>query len=258
MVITSPSNDRIKHIINLGKKSSYRKECGQFAAEGIKMFRETPREDIVNVYVSETFAAQNADLLGETDFQIVSDNVFKKISDTVTPQGILCTVRQRRYSLEDIMNSDAARQGGKMRFVVLDRIQDPGNLGTIVRTAEGAGVTAVIAGNDTADIYSPKVIRSTMGSIYRVPYITADSLPDMIDRLHDYGVTVYAAHLRGERYLGDITYADRAAVMIGNESQGLSGEVSAKADELVKIPMKGQVESLNAAVAAALFMYAMR
>lgn len=258
MVITSQSNEQIKHIINLNKKSSYRKQNRQFIAEGVKMFREAPKEDIVKVYVSDTFSAQNDKLLENTDFQIVSDAVFNKISDTVTPQGILCIVKQRQYSLKNIVDTYDRHENDRIRFVILDRIQDPGNLGTIIRTAEGAGITAIITGNDTVDRYSPKVIRSTMGSIYRVPFITADSLPDVIDGLHEYGFTLYAAHLQGAGYYDDIAYSDRAAVMIGNESQGLSSDVSAKADKLVKIPMQGKIESLNAAVAAALFMYSMR
>lgn len=281
MIITSPSNEQIKNIINLRQRSGYRRERQQFIAEGIKMFREIPENDLVKVYISETFHRNNEELFSckndkrlfcGTGFQLVSDNVYKKISDTVTPQGVLCIVRQRQDKLEDVIRgaeSDAHMSGidvsntalsekNKLRFVVLDRIQDPGNLGTIIRTAEGAGITAVIAGNDTVDRYNPKVIRSTMGSIYRVPYIIADDLPAMLDNLRIRGVVIYAAHLKGTEYYNDTKYADRAAVMIGNESKGLCGEVMRKADNLIKIPMCGKVESLNAAVAAALLMYAMR
>ncbi len=254
MVITSASNGQIKNIINLKEKSKYRKESLCFVAEGIKMFSEAPKNRLKKVYVSETFYEKNAGMLENVETQVVTDSVFMKISDTVSPQGILCVIEQKKYDLKDFVSSKDKKQ----RFVVLDRLQDPGNLGTIIRTAEAAGITAVIAGNDTADIYNPKVIRSTMGSVYRVPVIIADNLEEQINILKHNGIRTYAAHLHGKKNYDEIHYGDKTAVFIGNESKGISDEISAMADELVKIPMSGQAESLNAAIAAAVLMYAMR
>ena len=248
MVITSTSNEQIKKLIQLKEKSKVRKTTGTFTVEGKKMFVEIPAEDLVSVYVSETFLKENGKLVKDKKYQIVSDQVFKKISDTVTPQGIVAVVKQKSYSIDYIIEK---RNKEKSCIVVLDRLQDPGNMGTIVRTGEAAGI---IMSKDSADIYNPKVIRSTMGSIFRVPFSIVDDLVAAVDTLKDNGITTYAAHLKGELYnSGSLT--NDCALLIGNEARGLSEEISAKADKLIKIPMHGKVESLNAAVATAILMY---
>lgn len=252
MVITSTSNEQIKYIVQLKEKAKVRRTEGKFVVEGIKMFSEIPTEDLVSVYVSESFVSTNP--LKNINYQIVSDNVFKKISDTVTPQGILAVVKQKKYTVEEIL---ASRNKKKSCIVVLDRLQDPGNLGTIVRTGEGAGISGIIMSSDCADIYNPKVIRSTMGSIFRVPFTVVEDLPNAIEQLREDGVTTYAAHLKGEDY-NKADLSKDVAFLIGNEARGLSNEVSAKADKLIKIPMEGKVESLNAAVATAILMYQAR
>lgn len=251
MIITSAANEQIKSIIALKEKSKVRKTNKLFTVEGIKMFSEVPKKDLADVYVSESFQKQNKNILKNIDYKVVSDNVFKKISDTVTPQGILAVVRQKNYTVDYIINN---RKKNKSCIVVLDRLQDPGNLGTIVRTGEGAGISGIILSNDSADIYNPKVIRSTMGSIFRVPFAVTDNLPDAIDKLKACGITTYAAHLKGKEYNKGIFEKD-CALLIGNEARGLSQEISQKADRLIKIPMEGKVESLNAAVATAILMY---
>lgn len=251
MIVTSTSNEQIKNIIQLKEKSKVRKNKKMFTVEGIKMFQEIPEKDLVNTIVSETFERENGKMLTGRTYLTVSDNVFKKISDTVTPQGIMAIVRQREYTIDDIVNS---RNKNKSCIVVLDRLQDPGNLGTIVRTGEGAGISGIVMSNDCADIYNPKVIRSTMGSIFRVPFTIADNLPKAVDRLKESGVTVYAAHLNGEIYSSG-NLAKDCAFLIGNEARGLSDEVASKADQWIKIPMSGKVESLNAAIATAILMY---
>ena len=251
MVITSTSNEQIKKLILLKEKSKVRKTTGTFTVEGKKMFVEIPAEDLVSVYVSETFLKENGELVKEKKYQIVSDQVFKKISDTVTPQGIVAVVKQKSYSIDYIIEK---RNKEKSCIVVLDRLQDPGNMGTIVRTGEAAGISGIIMSKDSADIYNPKVIRSTMGSIFRVPFAIVDDLAAAVDTLKDNGITTYAAHLKGELYNSGSLTKD-CALLIGNEARGLSEEISAKADKLIKIPMHGKVESLNAAVATAILMY---
>lgn len=262
MVIQSTSNEQIKKIVQLREKSKVRNKEGCFLVEGIKMFREAPKEDILKVYVSERFLSENENrfgntemlpekLLQEVDYQIVSDGVFQKISDTVTPQGILAIVRQKKYTLNHLIDTI---HEGKNCFVVLDRIQDPGNLGTIVRTGEGAGINGVIMSSTTVDIYNPKVIRSTMGSIYRVPFVIVQDLPAAVRQLKAQNVTAYAAHLKGESYHKE-KFSERTALLIGNEANGLSDDVAREAEQLIKIPMQGKVESLNAAVATAILMY---
>lgn len=251
MVITSTSNEQIKKLIQLKEKSKVRKTTGTFTVEGKKMFVEIPAEDLVSVYVSETFLKENGELVKDKKYQIVSDQVFKKISDTVTPQGIVAVVKQKSYSIDYIIEK---RNKEKSCIVVLDRLQDPGNMGTIVRTGEAAGISGIIMSKDSADIYNPKVIRSTMGSIFRVPFSIVDDLAAAVDTLKDNGITTYAAHLKGELYNSGSLTKD-CALLIGNEARGLSEKISAKADKLIKIPMHGKVESLNAAVATAILMY---
>lgn len=251
MVITSTSNEQIKKLIQLKEKSKVRKTTGTFTVEGKKMFVEIPAEDLVSVYVSETFLKENGELVKDKKYQIVSDQVFKKISDTVTPQGIVAVVKQKSYSIDYIIEK---RNKEKSCIVVLDRLQDPGNMGTIVRTGEAAGISGIIMSKDSADIYNPKVIRSTMGSIFRVPFSIVDDLAAAVDTLKDNGITTYAAHLKGELYNSGSLTKD-CALLIGNEARGLSEKISAKADKLIKIPMHGKVESLNAAIATAILMY---
>lgn len=251
MVISSASNEQIKRVILLREKAKVRKKEGCFLVEGIKMFMEAPKDEVVKVYVSENFMEENSNIVEDYNYQIVSDSVFKKLSDTVTPQGIMAVVKQKKYTMQNILDTLHA---GQNCFVVLDRIQDPGNLGTIIRTGEGAGINGVIMSNTTVDIYNPKVIRSTMGSIYRVPFLIAEDLPGAVRTLKQAGITAYAAHLKGGPYNKE-EFPNKTALLIGNEGNGLSDEVSGEADRLIKIPMKGQVESLNASIATAILMY---
>ncbi len=247
--ITSAANSQIKRLINLKNKPRARRREGVFLAEGLKMYYETPKERIESIYIEEKFF----ELWGkdiEEACTVVSDNVFKQISDTVTPQGILMVVRQKLLSWDNILLKNK-----KQLFIILENLQDPGNLGTIIRTGEGAGVSAVIADRSTVDVYNPKVIRSTMGSIYRVPFIVSDDLEADIDRLKNSGVVIYAAHLEGNSYCDKENYLTSTAFIIGNESKGITDRIAKKADKLVKIPMRGSLESLNASVAAAILMY---
>lgn len=250
--ITSTSNSQIKRLVNLKNKASARRKEKVFLVEGIKMYRETPKDRIESIYIEEKFAETMSDEIKDK-YTIVSEQVFKQISDTVTPQGILVVVKQKEEKIENILKKD-----GKQLYILLENLQDPGNLGTILRTAEGAGVSAVIAGKSTVDVYNPKVIRSTMGSIYRVPYIISEDLEGEIDYLKANGVSIYAAHLDGKYYYDDENYNESTAFIIGNEANGLTDEIAKKADKLVKIPMSGQLESLNASVAAAILMYEAR
>ena len=146
-------------------------------------------------------------------------------------------------------------QGERTHLLLLESVQDPGNLGTMVRTGEGAGITGVIMNRTTVDLFNPKTIRSTMGSIYRVPYVIADDFVATLQELKAKGVSLYAAHLKGEKQYDAFDYTEPTGFMIGNEGNGLSDEVADAADTYIRIPMEGQVESLNAAISASLLMY---
>ena len=253
-MITSTSNEQIKNIIQLKEKAKARKQKKLFVVEGIKMFLEIPEDKLVSVFVSEKFEKENRELLLDVEYTLLSDSVFKKISDTVTPQGILAVVKQNEFTVEDIIET---RNKDKSCIVALDRLQDPGNLGTIVRTGEGAGITGIVMSNDSVDLYNPKVIRSTMGSVFRVPVAVVPDLQDAIKKMKQNGIVTYAAHLNGTEYQKSVFKKD-IALLIGNEAKGLSDEVSNMADKLIKIPMEGKVESLNAAVATAILIYEAR
>ena len=278
-MITSTSRSQVKHIVNLQKKSKLRKEEKKFVVEGIKMVSEAPKDRLVKVYISETFKADNEEFLKKMNYEAlgkdiledVSDNVFIRMSDTQTPQGIMAVVKMSDVCIEDMFEKDNytdSKDDGADKvedntvdakkqplLLILENLQDPGNLGTIVRMAEGAGVTGIIMSSNTVDIYNPKTIRSTMGSLYRVPVIYVDDICKAVDECKEKGVKVYAAHLKGTDNYNQKDYAQPTAFMIGNEGNGLSDRLTQKADELVRIPMQGKVESLNAAIACTILTY---
>lgn len=250
-MITSTGNSQVKRLLQLQKKSKARNEEKVFLVEGVRMFVEVPEERVEKVYISETLYNRKKQELKLEKFpvEVLSDSVFQHVSDTKTPQGILCIVKQEEHDLEKVLNIE------NPHFVVLDNLQDPGNLGTIVRTAEAAGVDAVFLSKESVDIYNPKTIRSTMGSIYRMPIIYVDDLLELMDVFNKKGIKSYAAHLEGENTYDKEDYHQGTAILIGNEGNGLREEVSNKADTWVRIPMEGKVESLNAAIAASVLMF---
>lgn len=250
-MITSAANAQVKQIMQLNRKSRERKKQDVFLVEGLKMFGEAPRDRLVKTYVSESFFQnRHGDFLDGVDYEVVKDSVFAQMSDTLTPQGILTVVRQYHYSFEQM---DDGRQAPV--YLLLENLQDPGNMGTIFRTAEGAGVAGIIMTRDCVDIYHPKTIRSTMGSIYRVPFVIAEQLDEALEWFGKNKITTYAAHLKGKNYYDQEDYRKGTAFFIGNEGNGLTDELSGKADCRIRIPMEGKLESLNAGVAAAILMY---
>ena len=250
-MITAASNQRVKNLINLIQKAKARREQDVFITEGIKMFLEADPDKIKEVYVSQSFYEKGVarEKIEQCNYEILSDELFKKVSDTQTPQGILCVMKQYHYELEDLFLKE------NPLFLILEDIQDPGNLGTMVRTAEGAGVDGIIMTKGTVDIYNPKTIRSTMGSVYRMPFLYTEDLLDLMKELQKKGVKIYAAHLQGRQFYHEMDFKGATAFLIGNEGNGLKDETADAADIYMKIPMQGQVESLNAAVASVILMY---
>lgn len=250
-MISSTTNKKVKNLVQLVQKAKSRREQDVFVTEGIKMFLEVPAENLQEVYVSQSFyeSGKAKEKLIQCKVEVLSDEVFEKVSDTQTPQGILCVVKQFHYPLEVLLKNP------KPLLLVLEDIQDPGNLGTIMRTAEGAGVDGVIMTKGTVDIYNPKTIRATMGSIYRVPFFYTEDLHQTMEKLQEHKITIYAAHLKGTDSYHTLDYKTGTAFLIGNEGNGLKEETARKADVFMKIPMAGKVESLNAAVASVILMY---
>ena len=246
------TNNKVKEIKNLETRSKARREAGLFVIEGIRMFLEAPEDLIEEVYVTKDVAekADCKEKLSKLNHEIIDEERMKKISDTMTPQGVLCLVKMPVHTPEEMIE----KAEDKALYMLLEDIQDPGNLGTIIRTGEAAGVTGVIMTKGTVDIYNPKVIRSTMGSIYRVPFAYTDDISKVIQSLKDKKVELYAAHLKGRKLYDEVTY-NRTAFLIGNEGNGLKDETASLADTYVRIPMQGEVESLNAAVASSILMF---
>lgn len=250
-MITAASNQRIKNLTNLIQKAKARREQDVFITEGVKMFLEAEPDKIKEVYVSKSFYEKGTarEKIEQCNYEILSDELFKKVSDTQTPQGILCVIKQYHYELEALFQKE------NPLFLILEDIQDPGNLGTMVRTAEGAGVDGIIMTKGTVDIYNPKTIRSTMGSVYRMPFFYTEDLLGVMKQLQERKVTLYAAHLKGNQFYHQLDFKTGTAFLIGNEGNGLKEETAKAADVYMKIPMEGKVESLNAAVASVILMY---
>lgn len=254
-MITSSANPKVKQVALWQAKGKERRRAGVFLTEGFKMFEEAPEERLREVYLTSEALEKVSETPGmkeklmRTGYEEVTPEVFRKMSDTQTPQGILCVVERPEYELERLLTVP------RPLLLVVEGLQDPGNLGAIVRTGEGAGVTGIIMSVGTVDIFHPKTIRATMGSIYRVPFVWAEDLTKVMGMLREKGIHSFAAHLEGKRYYDSFSFREGTAFLIGNEGAGLGRELARRADDYLKIPMEGKVESLNAAIAASLLMY---
>lgn len=285
-MITSTSNQKVKELIRLREKSRAREEEGIFLVEGPRMVQEIPPQRISCLYVSESYGEKNREQIAAfremgVSTEVFSDDVFARVSDTRTPQGILAAVHMMEYSFSDILGvkktaahthvqrsfmqepfgqNFSSKEGGTGRarlplVLVLDNLQDPGNMGTVFRSAEAAGASGILMSRDCVDVYNPKVIRSTMGAIFRLPFYRADDLRGAAGDLKAAGLRVYAAHLEGRRTYDGEDYRRGCAFLIGNEGNGLRPEIAECADCRIRIPMEGGTESLNAAVAASILMF---
>lgn len=260
-MITSAANQQMKNLSALIKKAKERRKQRLFVVEGTKMCFEAPRDWVSHIYISESFWKEKSTqdklvqylkmqkLEFESVCDIVSDSVFKSIADTQTPQGIMAVLHMPSYEMKHLL------QGEKTHLLILESIQDPGNLGTMIRTGEGAGVTGVLMNQTTVDLFNPKTIRSTMGSVFRVPFYVTENLENELKQLSADGVQLFAAHLKGEKSYDEPDYCGSVGFLIGNEGNGLSDEIAELASTYIRIPMEGQVESLNAAISATLLMY---
>lgn len=257
-MIESSANGQYKRIQKLMKQSRARRQEGVFVVEGWKMVKEAlGRQLVLQLYIAESELGRckeelEAEGAGRPALEIMSDALFRQLSDTVHPQGILGIVKMPVYDRREIL------AGSEARLLCLEDIQDPGNLGTMIRTAEGAGMSGIVLSKGCVDLFNPKVVRATMGSLFRVPFYCCDDLAEEMNHLQSQDFHFYAAHLQGKKNFQEETYEGRLGILIGNEANGLSAEVTKQADFLVKIPMEGELESLNAAVSAALLMYEVR
>lgn len=254
MVITSKDNDFVKHVKKL-KEKKFREEYNEFLVEGIKMIEEAINEDAVikHIVVCDDCKTQSSipsDLLYEIakyDCIYASEKAFNAMTDVANPQGILAIIEKYPSEENQIDFKDDL-------FLVLDNIQDPGNMGTILRTADSLNLKQILVSKGTADQYNPKVVRSTMGAIFRVKVIECEDLTKTLKELKRHKIKIYATDLKTDKSIYDVNY-EKSAIVIGNEANGVSTEVLNLADEKIKIPMLGKTESLNAAVATSVILY---
>ena len=252
-IITSKDNEFVKEIKKL-KEKKYRDQNKQFIVEGIKMVAEAIEEkaDINTIVVCED-CINDGSIDKKLLYEIakfnciyVNEKVFNIITDVTNPQGILAVINQNRKNNEIDYTADF--------IVALDGIQDPGNLGTILRTADSANLKQLIVSNETADCYNSKFVRSTMGGIFRVNVIRENNLVESLKQLKQHGFEIVVTSLETNNSIYNISY-NKKVVVIGNEANGVSKEVLELADKKVKIPMLGKTESLNAGVAAGIMIY---
>ncbi len=257
-VITSVQNPLVKRLYQLLERKG-REEQGSFLVEGVHLVEEALRSDaeVISVmYDSERGidpACERALERRESSVQVISaaPAVLAKLSETKSPQGIVAEVKKPRQNWEAWL---AAAQGDFL-LLMLDEIQDPGNLGTILRTAEAAGIDAVVMGKGSVDLYNGKVVRATMGALFRLP-VFAMPLVEAAQSLKRAGARILASSLNeGSHAYDEADYAGKLAIVIGNEGRGVSAAMTAEADSLVHIPLYGKAESLNAAVAAGILVY---
>lgn len=254
--ISSNANNKIKFIKSLNRKK-YRDSEGYFIVEGTKIIEECLDNDYNLKYlvINKSFFENidNMDLINKIyskniEIIFVLDNIFKEITDTETPQGILGISKKIDGKMGEFIYDNNGF------YLILDGIQDPGNMGTIIRTADAFGVSGILIGEGSVDIYNSKVVRATMGSIYRMPIYNVMELKSLKKQIVDNNIKVYSTSLKGEKNLENIEYRG-SMFILGNESKGVSKPYEELSTDLVKIPMIGKVESLNVAVASSIIMY---
>ena len=249
--ISSSQNEKYKHFKALLQKKE-RVLTKQYTVEGVKSVCDAlnAKTDVISLLVSETFYNENNfDYPKNTDIFIISDNIFPALSSTQTPPGIIAviSIKENQISLDT-----------KKPYVYCDNIRDPGNLGTIIRTADAAGFGGVLLSQECVDIYNPKTVRSSMGSFFHIPIIENITSQNLIDYKQQ-GFSLFGGLLDDDTVLyTDADMTKPIILVIGNEANGISDEIKQITDIKVKIPIDGKAESLNAGVAAAILMYECR
>ncbi len=255
LVIKSKDNEKFKFAKSL-LKAKYRNREKKYLAEGLRTV-ELALEygaKMEAVFLSEKFLnnVENSELINKleqvTKVYALSEDLFKNISETENTQGIIAMINMKKLDIEDY-----SRQRHK-KIIILDRLQDPGNMGTIIRTADAAGFDLLIMTKGCVDLYNPKVVRSAMGSIFYMDIVSCDQ-EKALEVLKENQVKIVSSYLKTDKYFNELKYPERTALVLGNEANGICDFWIDNSDLLVKIPMFGKAESLNVAISAALLMY---
>jgi len=252
-IITSKDNENIKYIKKL-KEKKHRDQNGEYIIEGMRLIEEAINEEaVIKTIVICDECLENSSINQNLLYEIAKYNciyvdkkIFLSLTDVVNPQGLLAVVSKS--------NPDKKIDYDEDIIVVLDCVQDPGNLGTILRTIDSIGLKQIILSKGCGDIYNPKVVRSTMGAIFRVKVIESENIIENIGELKKNKFEILATSLEDSKSIYDIDY-NKKVIVIGNEGKGVSKEVLEKADQKIKIPMLGKTESLNASVATGIVLY---
>jgi len=247
--ITSSSNDFIKQVKKLQTKAKARYEDKLYVVEGFKQIRELEQERIHCIVVSSKEKLISLDMAEDTSVILVSDKIFLDLSQDPSPQGILAVVKMKNYLFDE---SKLSNQG---IYLLIDSIQDPGNLGTIIRVADAVKIDGIFMNMTTVDVYNPKVIKSTMGSLEHVEIVLVESLPELMRTMKDKGIRLFGAYLDESMDHFKADFNVGCGIVIGNEGNGISDEVIACVDQRIKIPMPGKSESLNASIATSVILY---
>ena len=252
-VITSKDNEFVKHVKKL-KEKKYRDQSQEFIIEGIKLVKEAIEEkaNIKQIIIydnCEDTGIIPKDLMYEIakyNCIYVTENILKTMSDVNAPQGIMAIIGRNNKEKDIDYSQDI--------IVALDDIQDPGNLGTILRTVDSIGLNQILVSKGTADCYNPKVVRSTMGAIFRIKIIECEDLEQTLKETQKNNFNLVVSSLQTNNSLYDINF-DKKVIIIGNEANGVEPQIQEMADEKIKIPMLGKTESLNASVATGIILY---
>ena len=252
-VITSKDNEFVKHVKKL-KEKKYRDQSQEFIIEGIKLVKEAIEEkaNIKQIIICDNCENSGIipkDLMYEIakyNCVYVTENILKTMSDVNAPQGIMAIIEKNNKEKDIDYSQDI--------IVALDDIQDPGNLGTILRTVDSIGLNQILVSKGTADCYNPKVVRSTMGAIFRIKIIECEDLEQTLKETQKNNFKLIVSSLQTNNSLYDIDF-DKKVIIIGNEANGVEPQIQEMADEKIKIPMLGKTESLNASVATGIILY---
>jgi len=258
-VLENPRSPRVRAVAKLTKRSA-RTETGLFLLEGPQAVREALSyrpESIVDLFATPTAWERHPDVRtlaadSDVDVEYVSEYVLAAMADTVTPQGIVAVARQSPTSVRSIFAASPRL------IAICEEVRDPGNLGTIIRAADAAGADAVVLTGRTVDLYNPKVVRSTTGSLYHLPISVGGDLEEVVTRVHGAGMQVIAADVKGDDLLAaraEGVLERPTAWLFGNEARGLEDSALALADRALRLPIFGRAESLNLATAASVCLY---
>ena len=257
-LITSVNNQRVKDVANL-KQKKYRTESGLFFVEGLRAVQEAVEHaEVTELFFTEAETEKLDDILKTakekgTRLYQADDKVMAKLSDTKTPQGVLAVVRIPEQTLQKLRPGTASDNNAPV--IILDRIQDPGNLGTIIRTADAVGALGIILLEGCVDAYSPKVVRASMGSLFHLPVVQNIFPEEALTWCYRHGYEPAATAMKGAANLYKADISKKMAFIFGNEANGVSEELQAAAETRLFIPMAGLAESMNVAMAAGIVLF---